>query len=58
MSIGRRVEGLRVVESGLEPGDRVLVHGVQRVFFPGMPVQAQEIAMGDPPASPAAQAKH
>jgi membrane fusion protein, multidrug efflux system len=39
--IGRMVEGLRVVESGLEPGDRVIVHGVQRVFFPGMPVQAQ-----------------
>lgn len=55
--VGRRAEGLRVVESGLEPGDRVLVHGVQRVFFPGMPVQAQEIAMGDPPASPAEQAQ-
>jgi membrane fusion protein, multidrug efflux system len=49
---GRLVEGLRVVESGLEPGDRVIVHGVQRVFFPGMPVQAQTIAMGDPPAPP------
>jgi membrane fusion protein, multidrug efflux system len=55
--IGRRVAGLRVVESGLEPGDRVLVHGVQRIFFPGMPVQAQEIAMGDPPATPTASAQ-
>jgi membrane fusion protein, multidrug efflux system len=56
--IGRMVEGLRVVESGLEPGDRILVHGVQRVFFPGMPVQAQVIAMGDPPAAtPDAQAQ-
>jgi membrane fusion protein, multidrug efflux system len=50
--VGRMVEGLRVVEAGLEPGDRVVVHGVQRVFFPGMPVQAQTIAMGDPPAPP------
>jgi membrane fusion protein, multidrug efflux system len=50
--VGRLVEGLRVVEAGLEPGDRVVVHGVQRVFFPGMPVQAQTIAMGDPPAPP------
>jgi membrane fusion protein, multidrug efflux system len=49
--IGRMVDGLRVVEAGLEPGDRVLVHGVQRVFFPGMPVQAQTIAMGAPPAA-------
>jgi multidrug efflux system membrane fusion protein len=25
------------------------VHGVQKVFMPGMPVNAQMIAMGDPP---------
>ncbi len=46
---GRMIDGLRVVEEGLAPGDRVIVHGVQKVFFPGMPVNAQEIAMGDPP---------
>lgn len=49
---GRMVEGLRVIESGLSPGDQVIVHGVQKVFFPGMPVQAQQIAMGDPPPAP------
>lgn len=49
---GRLVDGLRIVDSGLEPGDRIIVHGVQKVFFPGMPVQAQEIAMGDPPPPP------
>lgn len=53
---GRMVDGLRVVESGLEPGDHVIVHGVQKVFFPGMPVQAQMIAMGDPPPAPQQQA--
>lgn len=52
--LGRTVEGLRVVESGLADGDRVIVHGVQKVFFPGMPVQARPIAMGDPPPAPAA----
>jgi membrane fusion protein, multidrug efflux system len=46
---GRKVEGLRVVETGLAAGDRVIVHGVQKVFFPGMPVQARQIAMGDSP---------
>lgn len=51
---GRMVEGLRVIESGLSPGDQVIVHGVQKVFFPGMPVQAQAIAMGDPPPAPRA----
>ena len=49
---GRMVDGLRVIEAGLDAGDRVIVHGVQKVFFPGMAVQAQPIAMGDPPPAP------
>lgn len=47
--LGRTADGLRVVEEGLAPQDRVIVHGVQKVFMPGMPVNAQVIAMGDPP---------
>jgi membrane fusion protein, multidrug efflux system len=47
--LGRMADGLRVVEEGLEPQDRVIVHGVQKVFMPGMPVKAELIAMGDPP---------
>ncbi len=46
---GRMVDGLRIVTSGLDANDRVIVHGVQKIFFPGMPVQATTIAMGDPP---------
>ena len=42
---GRIVEGLRVVESGLAAGDRVIVNGVQKVFMPGMPVAPQAVAM-------------
>ncbi len=42
---GRIVDGLRVVESGLADGDRVLVSGVQKVFMPGMPVAPVEVAM-------------
>ena len=38
--------------SGLAAGDRVIVHGVQKVFFPGMTVDPTEIAMGDPPPAP------
>jgi multidrug efflux system membrane fusion protein len=56
VQLGRMAEGLRVVESGLSAGDRVIVHGVQKVFFPGMPVQAQSIAMGDPPPAPPSSA--
>ena len=46
---GGMAAGLRVVESGLAEGDQVIVHGVQKVFFPGMPVAPVAIAMGDPP---------
>ena len=53
---GRMVDGLRVVQSGLEPKDRVIVHGVQKVFFPGMPVAPIPIAMGAPPPDPAGAA--
>ncbi len=53
ITLGRTVEGLRVVSSGLQAGDQVIVHGVQKVFFPGMPVAPQTIAMGDAPPSPA-----
>ena len=46
---GRVVDGLRVVESGLSPQDKVIVDGVQKVFFPGMPVAPTTVAMGSPP---------
>lgn len=39
--LGRLADGLRVVESGLAPGDQVVVSGVQKIFFPGMPVDPQ-----------------
>lgn len=58
VSLGRMHEGLRIIESGLEAGDRVIVHGVQKVFFPGMPVDPQTIAMGDPPAAIAMMVTH
>lgn len=48
--LGRGIDGLRVVESGLDPADQVIVHGVQKVFFPGMTVAPTVIAMGEAPA--------
>ena len=48
VKLGRVIDGLRVVSDGLAEGDQVIVHGVQKVFFPGMPVAPQLIAMGDP----------
>ena len=35
---------LRIVEEGLNPGDRVIVNGIQKVSV-GMPVTAQDIEM-------------
>jgi multidrug efflux system membrane fusion protein len=50
--LGRSVDGLRVVASGLSAGDKVIVQGVQKVFFPGMPVAPKQVAM-QPAAPPA-----
>ncbi|RYZ74956.1 MAG: efflux RND transporter periplasmic adaptor subunit, partial [Lysobacteraceae bacterium] len=46
VQLGRIAGGLRIVEAGLAAGDKVIVSGVQKVFFPGMPVQAKVVAMG------------
>jgi membrane fusion protein, multidrug efflux system len=57
--LGRMAEGLRVVQSGLTPEDKIVVAGLQKIFFPGMPVTPNEVPMGTlsaVPASPAAVA--
>lgn len=38
-------DGLRIVQKGLNPGDSVIVDGLQKVFMPGMPVNAKTVAM-------------
>lgn len=43
--LGRKAEGLRIVEEGLQPGDRVIVNGIQKITYPGMPVQTQDVPM-------------
>ncbi|HGY4937145.1 TPA: efflux RND transporter periplasmic adaptor subunit, partial [Klebsiella aerogenes] len=42
---GRLAAGLRIVKQGLNPGDKVIVDGLQKVFMPGMPVNAKTVAM-------------
>ena len=51
--IGRLVDGLRVVEEGLKPGEVIVVNGLQRVR-PGAPVTPQVVSMqaGTSPAQP------
>jgi membrane fusion protein, multidrug efflux system len=55
VTLGPHVEALRVVKTGLAPGDRVVVNGMRKIFFPGQPVAPREVPMDDPnrPAPPA-----
>lgn len=45
ITIGGTVDGLRIVQTGLKPGDRVVVNGLQRVR-PGALLKTQVAAMG------------
>ena len=49
---GRVVDGLRTVESGLKPGERVVINGLMRVR-PGMKVAATNASMVAESAAPA-----
>lgn len=49
--LGPRVDGLVVVEQGLAAGDRVVVNGTRRIFFPGAPVRPSEVPMDNPGAA-------
>ena len=42
-NVGGRI--VRIVRQGLNPGDKVIVEGLQKVFMPGMPVNAKTVAM-------------
>jgi RND family efflux transporter MFP subunit len=50
VQLGPVIDGLRVVQSGLAAGEAIVVNGLQRVR-PGAQVQAQHVAMGQPPTA-------
>jgi multidrug efflux system membrane fusion protein len=52
ITLGGVIDGLRVIKSGLEPNDKVIVAGLQKIFFPGAPVKPNEVPMVAPPAAP------
>jgi multidrug efflux system membrane fusion protein len=54
IQIGPLVDGLRIVQSGLGPDDKVIVSGLQKIFYPGVPVTAKESAMEPSHATTAA----
>lgn len=53
--LGAQINGLRVVESGLQPSDQVIVNGTRKIFFPDQVVAPVSVPM-DAPNSAAAQA--
>jgi membrane fusion protein, multidrug efflux system len=58
---GSMADGLRLIQSGLDPGDKVIVSGLQQIYFPGAPVSPKEAAMasvtGSSTATPAQEAR-
>lgn len=48
VNTGRQVAELTVITDGLVPGDRVIVNGAQKVYFPGMEVNPQHVALASP----------
>ena len=45
VTLGPLADGLRVVESGLKPGEEIIVNGLQRVMMPGQPVKPELVPM-------------
>jgi multidrug efflux system membrane fusion protein len=56
VTLGPTIDGLVVVESGLDATDRVIVNGMRKIFFPGAPVAPTDVPMTDPNAVSTAQA--
>jgi multidrug efflux system membrane fusion protein len=48
---GSMTDGLRLIQSGLAPGDRVVVSGLQQIYFPGAPITPKDIDMAPLTAS-------
>lgn len=45
ITLGRQIDGLRIVQSGLDTTDKVVVIGAQKIFHDGMIVKPQHVAM-------------
>lgn len=58
ITLGDSVDGLRIVVGGLDASDSVVVNGMRKIFFPGMPLKTNVVPMDAPntlaPAQPAA----
>lgn len=48
VELGPTIDGLVVVEKGLAAGDRVVVNGMRKIFFPGAPLAPVDVPMDAP----------
>lgn len=48
VELGPTIDGLVVVEKGLDADDKVIVNGMRKIFFPGAPVAPVEVPMDAP----------
>jgi multidrug efflux system membrane fusion protein len=53
VQLGPLVDGLRIVQSGLGTGDKVIVGGLQKILYPGVPVTPKDSAMEPSPTTTA-----
>jgi multidrug efflux system membrane fusion protein len=54
VTLGGFADELRIVRSGLDANDKVIVAGLQKIFVPNEPVKPKIVAMGALPSPPAA----
>ena len=54
VELGPTIDGLVVVEKGLDADDKVIVNGMRKIFFPGAPVTTVDVPMDAPNAASAA----
>jgi RND family efflux transporter MFP subunit len=52
VKLGPEIDGKRIVRDGLQPGEKIIVNGIQRAR-PGMPVTPMDQQPGETPASTA-----
>ncbi|GJM11522.1 MAG: MexE family multidrug efflux RND transporter periplasmic adaptor subunit [Lysobacteraceae bacterium] len=48
VTLGAQIGGLRVVDSGLQVGDRVVINGTRKIFYSGAEVLPVEVPMDQP----------
>lgn len=52
ITLGRQIDGLRIVQSGLDTADKVIIIGAQKIFQDGTTVTPQYVSMDTPTAIP------